>query len=73
MSKLKVGDNVEVMDSGLAMLRQLCPGMPPNHHGRIKSIDGDTIMVEFPIAGSYKHSQTSPYNMSEVKKRTSDQ
>jgi hypothetical protein len=33
---LKVGDDVEVLDAGLAMLRRLCPAMPPNHHGRVK-------------------------------------
>lgn len=67
---LKVGDDVEVLDEGLAMLRRLCPDQPPNHHGRIEAIDGDTITVEFPIDGSYDgHSQSAPYPRSEVRKR----
>lgn len=70
MSELKVGDDVEVLDAGLAMLRQMCPGMPPNHYGRVEAIDGDTVMVEFPIDGSYAdHSQSAPYPRSEVRKR----
>lgn len=70
MSELQVGDNVEVLDAGLAMLRNFCPGQPPNHHGRVEAIEGDTITVEFPIDGSYDgHSQSSPYPRSEVRKR----
>lgn len=68
---LVVGDLVEVMDMGLAMLRQVCPNMPPNHHGRVHRIDGDFIEVEFPIDGSYlKHSQCAPYHKRLVKKRS---
>ena len=66
MSDFKVGDEVEVLDEGLAMLRRLCPGMPPNHHGRIESIEGDTVVVEFPIG---EHSQSAPYPRSQVRKR----
>jgi len=66
MDDLKVGDDVEVLDAGLAMLRRMCPGMPPNHHGRVESINGDTIMVEFPNGD---HSQSAPYPRSEVRKR----
>jgi hypothetical protein len=66
MSDFKVGDEVEVLDEGLAMLRRLCPGMPPNHHGRIGSIEGDTVMVEFPNGD---HSQSAPYPKSQVRKR----
>lgn len=68
--QLTVGDEVEVLDAGLAMLRKVCPDMPPNHHGRVAEIEGDTIMVEFPIDGSYDdHSQVAPYPRHEVKKR----
>lgn len=68
--QLEVGDPVEVLDEGLAILRKVAPGMPPNHHGRVSEIDGDTIMVEFPIDGSYEdHSQVAPYPVSEVRKR----
>ena len=68
--QLSVGDKVEVLDEGLAMLRRVAPDMPPNHHGRIQEIDGDTIMVEFPIDGSYEdHSQVAPYPRSEVRRR----
>lgn len=68
--KLKVGDDVEVLDEGLAMLRSIAPDQPPNHHGRIESIDGDTIMVEFPIDGSYEHSQLAPYPRSKIRIRS---
>ena len=69
MSDLKVGDLVKVSDEGLEMLRRLCPGMPPNHHGRVERIDVDIIWVEFPIDGSYEHSQTAPYPARMVRKR----
>jgi len=69
MSKLNIGDKVEIIDEGLEMLRRVCPGMPANHHGRVLSIDGDTVMVEFPIGRSSMHSQAAPYPMSQVKKR----
>ena len=65
-----IGDPVEVLDEGLAMLRRLCPGMPPNHHGRVSEVNGETITVEFPIDGSYKgHSQAAPYPIGMVRKR----
>ena len=66
---LRVGDEVEVIDEGLAMLRCLAPGMPPNNVGRITELEGDIIMVEFPIDGTYGHSQVAPYSRSDVKKR----
>lgn len=69
MSDLKVGDAVEVLDAGLAMLRRICPDMPPNHHGRITEIDGDRITVEFPLDGGYDHSQIATYPRAEVRKR----
>lgn len=65
----KVGDEVLVLDDGLALLRSVCPGMPPNHHGRVAEINGDQILVEFPIDGSYEHSQVAPYSKSEVRHR----
>ena len=69
-SELKIGDEVEVLDEGLAMLRKLCPGQPPNHHGRIEEIENDTITVEFPIGGNYDdHSQSAPYPRHKVRKR----
>lgn len=70
MDDLKVGDEIEVLDAGLATLRRLCPDMPPNHHGRVERIDGDMIMVEFPIDGNYDdHSQSAPYPRREIRKR----
>lgn len=66
----EVGDLVEVLDEGLAMLRRICPDQPPNHHGRVAEISGETIMVEFPIDGSYEdHSQVAPYPANLVRKR----
>lgn len=64
-----VGDDVEVLDEGLAMLRRLMPNMPPNHHGKVAKImpDGD-ILVEFPLSGE-NHSQVAPYPPSMVRKR----
>lgn len=69
MTDLQIGDDVEVLDEGLAMLRRLCPGMPPNHHGRVQEVNGKSIMVEFPIDGSYEHSQVSPYPRDQVRRR----
>lgn len=66
MSDFQVGDEVEVLDEGLAMLRRLCPGMPPNHHGRIESVEGDMVTVEFPNGDQ---SQSAPYPRSQVRKR----
>lgn len=71
MTELNIGDEVEVLDEGLAMLRRMCPGMPPNHHGRVQEVNGDSIMVEFPIDGSYdEHSQMAPYPRGQVRRRT---
>jgi hypothetical protein len=67
MQALKVGDKVEVADEGLEMLRNICPRMPPNHHGTVHAIRGDIVMVAFPIGG---HSQLSPYPRAQVKKRS---
>lgn len=64
-----VGDLVEVLDPGLAMLRRLMPNMPPNHHGKVAEIwDDGTILVEFPLSGE-NHSQVAPYPASMVWKR----
>lgn len=64
-----IGQLVEVSDEGLAMLRKL--GAPANHHGRVAEIwDDGTILVEFPIGGTYKHSQVAPYPPELVRKRS---
>ena len=64
-----VGDLVEVLDEGLAMLRRLMPNMPPNHHGKVAAIwDDGKILVEFPLSGE-NHSQVAPYPASMVRKR----
>lgn len=64
-----VGDLVEVLDEGLAMLRRLMPNMPPNHHGKVAEIwDDGQILVEFPLSGE-NHSQVAPYPASMVRKR----
>ena len=70
MRSFKVGDLVEVLDEGLAMLRRLCPDHPPNHHGRVSEIKGDEIWVEFPLDGGYEHSQVAPYPASMVRTRS---
>ena len=72
MSNLKVGDNVEVLCPGLAILRSLCPDMPPNHHGTVHEImDDGGIMVCFPIGDEdpEDHSQIAPYPPEQVRKR----
>ena len=72
MENLKVGDLVEVNDPGLAMLRQLMPDQPPNHHGKVSEIwDDGTILVEFPIGSDdeNEHSQVAPYPAYMVSRR----
>jgi len=49
----KTGELVQVDDPGLAMLRNLCPDMPPNHYGKVDRVEGTTVYVEFPIDGSW--------------------
>lgn len=69
MTGYAVGDLVEVLDEGLAMLRRLMPNMPPNHHGKVAEIwDDGQILVEFPLSGE-NHSQVAPYPASMVRKR----
>ncbi|HUV66381.1 MAG TPA: hypothetical protein VMW24_21005 [Sedimentisphaerales bacterium] len=74
MSKrtVSVGDAVEVLDPGLAQLRAIMvrfgndPG--PNNLGRVAEVlsDGE-LLIEFPIDGSYEHSQVAPYPMSMIR------
>jgi len=69
MKKLKVGDNVKVMDRGLLMLqafmKQIGEDVKPNNIGIVSEItdNGDTILVEFPIGDDdpSEHSQIAPY------------
>ena len=74
--KLHVGDQVEVVDPGLAQLRAIMakfgddPG--PNNRGVVAEIwDDGTVLVEFPIGDDNPegHSQVSPYPPSQVRKR----
>lgn len=62
--ELSVGDPVEVLDEGLAMLRRLCPGMPPNHHGVVAEFMGDRVLVQFDDSD-----QAAPYPRSQVRRR----
>lgn len=65
---LEVGDEVEVLDEGLAMLRRMMPGMPPNHHGKVSEVWADRrILVEFELSGE-NHSQAAPYEAGLVRK-----
>lgn len=62
-----IGDPVEVIDEGLAMLRRLCPGMPPNHHGTVSEIwDDGTLLILFDDT-----EQAAPYPPSDVRRRVS--
>ena len=71
--KMKVGDKVEVMDEGLAMLRRFAPPRAkPNHHGTIAEIwDDGQVLVEFPIGDDDpdEHSQVAPYPAEMVRLR----
>lgn len=69
-ANLKVGDMVEVLDEGLAMLRRLCPGQPPNNIGTVAEIrDDGHIEVHFPLPGE-NHSQAAIYPREEVRLHT---
>lgn len=69
------GDLVEVLCPGLATLRNICPDMPPNHHGKVSEIwDDGMILVEFPIGDDdpEEHSQAAPYPRDQVRLREND-
>lgn len=52
----QTGDEIEVIDEGLAELRRLCPGEPPNHYGTVSEICEDgTLLILFPDG------QVAPY------------
>ena len=68
MGEFKVGDKVEVLDEGLAMLRGLMGGKP-NHHGTVHEIwDDGSILVAFPLEGE-NHHQVAPYPPEQVRVR----
>lgn len=70
IDKLKIGDPVEVLDDGLAMLRALMPDQPPNNLGIVAEIwDDGTVLVEFPLSGE-EHNQVAPYPRDMVRKLT---
>jgi len=72
MTEFIVGDPVEVLDEGLAMLRRIMPNAPPNHHGWVHEIwDDGTILVELSIGDDNpdEHSQVAPYPPHEVRHR----
>lgn len=66
---MKIGDKVVVADPGLAMLRALLPDQPPNNVGWVHEIQGDEILVAFPIDGEddTEHYQVAPYPKNMVK------
>jgi len=76
MDEFQIGDKVEITCQGLAMLRNLMKQMgeevKPNHHGTVKEIwDDGMILVEFPIGDDdpEEHSQVAPYPAHMVKHR----
>lgn len=73
MGEFEIGDAVEVLDEGLAMLREFMGHRAkPNHHGTVKRImDNGDILVEFPIGDDdpEEHSQVAPYPLELVRKR----
>jgi len=60
MAEYSVGDLVEVLDEGLAMLRRLCPDMPPNHHGRVWKSGATRFGLSFPSTGATRIIVRSP-------------
>ena len=71
---MKIGDKVEVLDPGLAMLRALLPDQPPNNVGWVHEIQGDDILVAFPIDSENDsvHYQVALYSRYMVKAREED-
>ena len=63
-TKFKVGDKVLVLDEGLAKLREICPGLPPNHHGVITEIWDNELLICFDDTDS-----AAPYPPEMVRKR----
>ena len=66
---LKKGQPVLVLDPGLVMLRQISGEV--NHHGWVDSIEGDTVIVLFPIGDDdpHEHGQLAPYPARMVRPR----
>ena len=65
VTQFKVGDKVLVLDEGLAMLRRICPDMPPNHHGVVSEVwDDGTLLILF------DDEQAAPYQPNMVRHRT---
>lgn len=61
---MEKGQKVIVNDPGLLMLQKFAPpDAKPNNVGWIEEIEGDFIMVKFPIGddNAEKHSQIAPY------------
>jgi len=61
---MKIGDKVEVLDPGLAMLRRLMgKRAKANNLGVVQEImDNGDVLVAFPIGkGDEAHSQIAPY------------
>jgi hypothetical protein len=75
--ELKIGDPVQVMDSGLLMFQSFAPKNSfPNNYGRISEIWEQDYLIEFPLTGGSKnklgydeHSQVAPYPKHLVHKR----
>ncbi len=69
MAEVSVGDQVAVIDPGLAQLREIMRRATgrepaPNHHGVVEEIQGDTAYVLFDDTG-----QLAPYPLAEVQRR----
>lgn len=62
----KPGDRVQVIDVGLARLREIMRSStgeepPPNHHGSVYRVEGDEILINFDDGGC------APYPRQEVR------
>lgn len=67
-SGLSIGDKVEVLDEGLAMLRRMCPDHPPNNIGIVSAfLPSGLVEIEFPVSGE-NHTQSAPYQIGQIKK-----
>ena len=68
LDALSIGDRVEVLDEGLAMLRKYGMVAPPNNIGKVVEFwPGGDVLVEFPLSGE-NHSQVALYPRNRVKK-----
>ncbi|WP_419708008.1 hypothetical protein [Promicromonospora sp. NFX87] len=70
MAEVRVGEQVEVLDEGLAQLREIMRRATgrepkPNHHGVVEQIEDGLVYILFNDTG-----QLAPYPLAEVRRLT---